>query len=994
MDGRPADQLPSLDQLRDPTRHALGRPGILLEPTSEDQGATRAQVVRRNLVEASVSQVSERRRIGGTVSFDGVLSDLWTVLTGPQSAAAVESLRSRFKVALIDEFQDTDPVQWKIFHKLFGERAGGTSMVVVGDPKQAIYGFRGGDIETYVEAIGQNASVERRSMSRNWRSDTAVLTALNTLFTGATFGDEAIRFVPVVAARDNQSRRLHMPTGSPAPALSVRLAVGGGLDRTKAGEVVVSSAAEAIEQDLVARVRELLDSGVLPKGRDGSQTRPVRPHDIAVLVNTNQQCADMKEALSRQGVPAVVAKGGNVLASPAADQMRWLLHAMARPSDPRRARTYALSWFGGLSAEELASSLSDADLAEIQEQLRDWAERLATNQVADVLARIWSSTGVVANVLATPDGDRNMTDLDHLAELLHGATPTGRSNVAGLLAVLDDLPDTDTDTELEGDIAARRIESEAQAVQVMTVWAAKGLEFPIVCVPMLWRWNGGNDPVIYLDHATNTKTLDLANGLTWPNTTAAKERKEQAAAAMAGERLRLLYVALTRAQHHTIVWWANGKASSKTALAKVLFARNGAAIDPGAYLSPTVPIPEDDDMVAALSPLVAAAEGTIAVQAIDGPSTAVGRWVDGNETVAPPHLEAARLTAVLDRSKRRWSFSAMTDSVDVGGLDHSDLSSGEGSAADEGPVDGKDHGPEDPDDGHRPDDLSPLTSLPAGVDFGNLVHGVLEKLDFSADEAELPREIGAAANRQLALHPVDLVPVDDQNASFDDGRRLLVEGLMATLRTPLGAVGRYHRLADIRPSDRLNELSFDLRLGEGGRVANVAEIGRVVAAHLDPSDLLAPWAGELAAGAIDVPLAGHLTGSIDLVLRVPADDGGHRYVVVDYKTNALTPRGKRPARDDYHPAQMAEAMTEHHYPLQALLYSVCLHRYLRWRLPDYQPHRHLGGVAYLFVRGMSGPDVPISDGRVHGVFDWAVPPALVIELSDLLDGQDSSEALS
>ena len=186
--------------------------------------------------------------------------------------------------------------------------------------------------------------------------------------------------------------------------------------------------------------------------------------------------------------------------------MRWLLHALARPADPRRVRMYALSWFGGRRAAEVAS-LSEADMDAMQEQLRQWSEMLGTHSVADTFARVWAESGVVPRVLGAADGDRNMTDLDHLVELLHGVSTRGRRGVAGLLSVLDTEPKPEDDTEVDGDVTARRIASEAESVQIMTVWAAKGLEFPVVCLPTLWRPPREHEPVVYVDPDVGTSDL-------------------------------------------------------------------------------------------------------------------------------------------------------------------------------------------------------------------------------------------------------------------------------------------------------------------------------------------------------------------------------------------------------------------------------------------------------------------------------------------------------
>jgi len=994
VDGEPTDVLPDLGALFEATKLADGRPDLALVPWPGQSGAALSDLLLRRLVERSVALVSRRRRQSGTLSFDDVLNQLRDALCGPGGESAVAALRSRFKVALIDEFQDTDPVQWEIFSTLFDGPDTGASLVLVGDPKQAIYAFRGADVHTYLRAVQDGPSTSRRSLLTNWRADDSVLTSLNVLFDGATFGSPDIPFVPVDEAEVNRGRYLQGKDGRPLPALSVRLATGEDIVRHKNNDqlVITTSATRSIYADLVTEVARLLDQGFLPDGA-GDGHRPVRPPDIAVLVGLHADAADIQAALAERGIPAVVTRGGSVLESPAADHLRWLLHALGRPADPRRVRMYALSWFAGRRAAEVAA-LSEADMEAMQEQLRQWSEMLGTHSVADTFARVWSESGLVPRVLGAADGDRNMTDLDHLVELLAGESTGGRSGVAALLSVLDTEPEREDDTEVDGDVSARRIASEAASVQIMTVWAAKGLEFPVVCLPMLWRPPRENEPVVYVDPDSGRRTFDLSGGAAWPDEEGARVRCRLAADESAGERLRLLYVAMTRAQHQTVVWWAQAGRSQESALAHVLFARRGAAIDPEAFATVRVPVPTDREALAHFDPLVAAARGTVAVAVVDDVPDRPERWTPPTGDRPEPELRVATLDRLPDRRRSRWSFSALVDHGSVGRFDPHDASMADRGAGDEqDPADPNDGaggpgftlapaGPDAPAaDGGGP--ASPLADLPAGTAFGTMVHAVLEEVDFRSDR--LPEELEEAVERQLRWRSVDLTPVIPAGASDQQGRALLVAGLRAAIETPLGGVCGGLRLADVGPGDRLTEVSFDLWLADRGAPPSVRGIGAVVLDHLGADDPLTGWATGLAEGAIEATVAGHLTGSIDLVLRVPGGPVGPRFVVADYKTNALHPRGLPVGPDDYGADRLVAAMEEHDYPLQALLYSVALHRYLRWRVPGYRPDLHLGGIAYLFLRGMAGPGGVA--GGPAGVFEWAVPPALVVALSDLLDGR-------
>jgi exodeoxyribonuclease V beta subunit len=981
-----------LKDLRSMAEQVVRRPDVRLIPTKHDQGVVQKDRLFSELVVWSIGEVSERRRRNGTVSFDDLLTQLRGALEGSGSTAVVEALRNRFKVALIDEFQDTDSVQWDIFSKLFGPDGADTTLVLVGDPKQSIYSFRGADIHTYLKAIVGDGGAARRSLGTNWRADGAVVRSLATLFERATFGDRDIPFVEVEAAPRHRQLRIRDTRGRPLPALSLRLAVGERIERTtKARQVQTDSAARAIHEDLAMAVRELLDGALIPIAGEHAEPRRVRPSDIAVLVGTGAQAEAVQAALLDHGVAAVMSGGDTVLRSPAADQMRYLLNAMDRPSDMWRVRTYALSWFVGWRAEQVASA-PGPELEALQAQLREWADLLATHSAADVLTRVWVDSGVVPRVLGAPDGDRNLTDLDHLAELLHGSVPGGLTSVGGMLAFLDTEPEIDVETEVDGGVTARRIESEDDAVQVMTIWLAKGQEFPIVCLPSLWRKSGGSHPVSYVDPDLGDRVVDLTRGQPWPDAASGNNRNELAAEEAMGEQLRLLYVALTRAQHQTVVWWANASGSERTALAHMLFSRADGVIEPDLYREKKAAIPSDHDVLASLAPLVARAGDTMEVRAIDSrPTGATDPWVDRSGDRAPKPLVFVPFEATPDRSRHRWSFSTIARHSSAETLDPHDGTLADGGADDE-QGDGlgeREHpigSPEDDGPTDRPADglPGPLAWLPAGTTFGTLVHAVLEYVDFGAPDLE--ESLAAGIDRQLARRAVDLTPSGSQPDPTAAGRTVLLEGLLAAISTPLGPLCAGRSLADLAPGDRLNEMSFELRLGEASRPAGTQDIGRLVLDHLPAEDPLRPWAGELADGIIDVSLSGHLTGSIDLIMRVRDGRGEDRFVVADYKTNQLTPWGRRPGPGDYHPRHLATAMARHDYPLQALLYSVALHRYLRWRLPGYEPETHLGGAAYLFLRGMTGP-LDGGDAGPHGVFPWPVPAALVTELSDLLDGR-------
>jgi exodeoxyribonuclease V beta subunit len=960
---------------------------VRLVPDGSDPTVPACFELVREIVEDAAGRLGSRRLAEGTIGFDDVLIQLRRALEGDSSEAVASALKKRYRVVLIDEFQDTDRVQWGTFSALFGRTVSDGTLVVVGDPKQAIFRFRGADVSVYLDAVHSDPELRRSTLSTNWRADGACLDALSTLFVGATFGHPRIGYVDVQPAPENRNRRMVDSTGSSLSGLQIRAALGPHLPSNDNGNPDMDAIGDMIVLDLVAHIRELLVGSRIPTSKQDPTLRSLRPSDIAVLITGWKDAHAVQTALVRQGVPAVVAGAGSVLNSEAASQMRFLLHAMERPGDLRRVRTFALSWFERWSIEKVATS-DDVALAGLQDRLTTWALRLGERSVAEVLTEVWERTGVVASVLGAPDGDRNATDLDHLAELLHSGSAQGRSGVAGLVHLLDQAPDALGDADADTDVTARRIESEAEAVRITTVWKAKGLEFPVVCLPSLWKKPVDRKALIYTDPATGNRTLDVTKNGQWPDKKALEERKAIAASEEYAERLRILYVALTRARHHTAVWWAKNRYSRSNALTRLLLARDsdGALVvdelDPPNRKADKFTVPAEDATVALLARLAQNSNGTIAAPVMPTRSVPLTSWIDPAIEINELPLLVAEFGVTPDRSVQRWSFTSMTTGLHQNAADPYDESEADSGADDEAAAHEESDRPEPADLADEAPADRPFDLLHAGTAFGTFVHGVLEMVDFCS--ASLVDDLDGAIRSQASRRGVDLGSLAPAGL---DGVELLVDGLQAAIGSPLGPLFGDLSLADLATGDRLDELGFDMRVGDGGRHPSVHDVGRLVVDHLLPGHPLVSWAKSLAEGAIAVELAGYLTGSIDLVARVGDAERGDRFVVADYKTNRLNRPGVTATTDAYGPGRLVDAMAEHHYPLQALLYAVALHRYLRWRAPHPGVDTRVSGAAYLFVRGMTGSGVHRTDGQPHGVFTWEFPPGLVVELSDLLAGR-------
>ncbi|MDN5933338.1 MAG: exodeoxyribonuclease V subunit beta, partial [Pseudonocardia sp.] len=702
-------------------------------------------------------------------------------------------------------------------------------------------------------------------------------------------------------------------------------------------------ARELVAGDCAADVAALLASPATISGQ------PVQPGHVAVLVRTNDQATVMRAALAAVGVPAVQSGTASVFGTPVAREWLTLLEALEQPR-AARVRAAALTCFVGATAEQLCAPDADLLLDRLGGTLREWAAVLHGYGVAALLEAV-TGTGLPRRLLSVVDGERRLTDLRHVAQSLHAAAVGQHLGPAALIDWLRRrITDAATDT---GSERSRRLESDAAAVQIITVHRSKGLEFPIVHVPYGWDRYAGEPAFPLLHDAGGQRVLDVGGntGSEWGEH-CARHRTEEA-----GEDLRLLYVALTRARCQVVTWWVPATTVAASPLHRLLFARGG-----GGEIPESARVPSDS---AALDALRGLGSSVLAVEPV-GPRPDPAFTAS---EAAPDGLEAARFDRTLDTAWRRTSYTALTATAGHGGPGVASEPEQPGTE-DEEPIDLD--GPADADAAVP----SPMAELPVGAAFGTLVHAVFEAADLTAPD--LLAELTGHAAEQLAHRPV---------AGLDAGT--LAAALLPAAQTPLGPLADGVALADITPADRLAELDLELPLGGGdhpqGPPVTLALLPPLLRRHLPAGDPLLGYPDLLDALA-EQPLRGYLTGSIDAVLRLPSG----RFAIVDYKTNWLGPigpGGPEPLTTaHYTPARLAEAMGAAHYPLQALLYGVALHRYLRWRLPGYTPAKHLGGVLYLFVRGMCGPATPAVDGVPCGVFGWAPPPALIVELSTLLDG--------
>ncbi|WP_205744780.1 UvrD-helicase domain-containing protein [Yimella sp. RIT 621] len=1067
---------------RKDARHALNNPGAELHPTD----ASGPLGVRMDLVRRVREEFEKRKRRAAVLSYDDLLEQLADALED-EGGPARRRMRDRWSVVLVDEFQDTDPVQWQVFSRAFA--CEGISLLLIGDPKQAIYAFRGGDIHTYLQAA--DTADRRTSLPTNYRSDEPLVRSLQTLMNGVALS-EGIVVHPVTA-----HHKTHRLSGSPDDT-PVRLRTWPLIDGER--QPSIGDVRRRVYPDVADDIERLLASGAELDGR------PVQPQDIAVLCHVGSDLAGIREELRRRGIASVLVSGTSVLRTPAAEAWLELLMALEQPHRRDRVGLAALTPFIGWTAEQLDSA-DETEIETVAAQIRSLITAFHRGGVAAVLD-VARSQGLAERVLGQVGGERDLTDIEHCAQVLHEQVLQGMTGLPSLIAWM--MKQSADDAVTPADSRTMRLDSDALAVTLSTIHSSKGLQYPIVYAPFLFNnWLSDKEHAVVV-HRDGHRILSYDRA----DLNGSERRADDL-----GEHMRLAYVAMTRAQSQLVLWWAPtynskdaglhrllfGQAPTPEALDQLLRSRthgnaaeshagrvggspdNAAAphagrvggspdnaAEPHAGRVGASPQGErrdrdhgddhedsPDDLTGSRSRSVDNPASLLDQRAvitlldpIDKHSIATNQrflqtWADhgafsleviGSGTTQPaPPVEPSteRLTArwfddsIIDRDWRRASYSSLAAAGEAAAEAAGELSEPEdgavgrideevivvpggfgagdflrqspgstsgnagdflrqspgstsGNAGDHTTPLGDEPKPGDgnagdhttplidvPKPGNANTEPSPMADLPVGATFGSLVHAVLEHADLQA--RDLRANLFDNVREQLVLWPVDLDP------------GALVDAMEAVCTTPMGPEPDAPRLVDIAKTDRFSEMDFEMPLAGGDRPHArpvLREMAEVLRTHLSDDDPLIDFADALAGDAYgNQTLLGYLTGSVDLTFR---HDG--RFYIVDYKTNWLGEPGEPLTLADYEPARLNAAMGHSSYPLQAILYSIVLHRYLRWRLPAYDPGEHFGGVMYLYVRGMAGPATPVVDGGRCGVFTWHPPAAILDDLSKVLDG--------
>ncbi len=868
------------------------------------------------------TRLEVRKASRNILFFDDLLVKLERALSEPGGVHLAEVVRERFQAALIDEFQDTDSIQYSIFQHIFGD--GSSPLFLIGDPKQAIYGFRGADVFSYMEAARQTA--RRYTLSENWRSEPNLISGVNAVFTQdhPAFVYEEIGFKPASPAKAKKHELLQVDGRRPPPLRvwlleASQVSDGRPIPRGKARPLIIDAVA--------AEISRLVSLGRQERALIGD--RPLREGDIAVLVRTNQEGGEVRKSLSSLGIHGVLTSTEDLFRTREALEMERLLTAIANPAHESLIRAALATDLLGVSGEEIARLMEDEIGWERRLlALAGYHETWSKFGFFRMFRQLLSENEILPRLMTLENGERRCTNVLHLSEVLHRVATENGFNMSALLKWLSSQRDESTPRLEEHQL---RLESDENAVRIVTIHKSKGLEYPVVFCPFLWQDSKPRSgPFVFHDEGDAMRlTLDL--GSPQEDEHRASAGKEQLA-----ENLRLLYVALTRARNRCTLIWGPFNGAGTSAPAYLLHPSVARDWD-GALSSLEDRFKGlDDDAVRA--DLEALRER--AAQAMELEEMPIGRGeVQPSAADQAVELSSRLFTSSIDRV---WGFSSFSSLIfkqpHRAELADRDESASETASAQDVSAQAR-----------EPEQSPDIFSFPKGTASGILLHKIFEELDFTSSDPRITRDVVLKGLGVQGFDP----------AWADVLCRMIGNVLSIELPSEFGVF----RLSQIPAAQRLIELEFTFPL-QRLRGSGLTEL---FSRHVGPGAAsgAATHRDRFRFDTVD----GFMKGFIDLVF-----EANGRFYILDWKSNFLGPR-----IEDYGQEPLRKAVRESLYDLQYTLYTVALHQYLKTRLPGYRYELHFGEVFYLFLRGIDpahGPNYGVYRDRPSGESIEALSEAL------------------
>lgn len=886
---------------------------ISIKSSLEELFEKKKIAILNSLFEYVKKELKNKKQKINIRTYNDLLILVYEALKSPRGHILKNALRERYHSALIDEFQDTEPIQYEIFKEIFASNGG--NLFLIGDPKQSIYGFRGADVFTYINATKKIDN--KYTLNTNWRSRPGLISAINAIFSKhqKPFVFPEISLSPSRPADSSQNNDILIEGKKPSP-LCIWF-----INASKNHNKFINkgSATEIIFHAIASEIVRILKLSRMEKATING--RPISASDFAIIVTSNRQIKALKEIFEQYQIPCVLSSTISVFETHEAKELLRILKAVVNPKNKQLIRSALITDMIGFKAEDIEELNSNPDMWDI------WATTFKELNI------LWSNIGfmrmlsslikkenILINLARFKDGERRLTNIKHLIELIIEIEANKHLSMTETIKWLSEKINNPNPALEEHQL---RLETDEDAVNILTVHKSKGLEYPIVFAPVGWEHKRpkNKDEFILFHNTKDEMKLSLDFTLDKKSEPYLMSEKEKLS-----ENLRLLYVAMTRAKHMCYIVWGKIREAEKSALAHLLHSRDENGVVPSYFKDLT-----DDEILNDLIQLKNRCPEGIDIKEIPDKEEEISL----KDEKYPVSLSLRSFKGKVDGSWCVSSYSSLIyripEGEDVGDYDQIDIAY--------------------PKSSYPEEYEKKFQSFPMGPRAGVCIHQIMENLDFQeADEDKIRLLI----KEKLSEHGFEIL--------WEDALLNMINNLIST------------NLLKNKPELKLSSISKKMRLNELEFYFPIKLLSPDILKELFKENFRLNVPGEFPEqiGRLTFsPFRGFMKGFIDLVFLFE-----NQFFIIDWKTNYLGPEPS-----DYSQEIIREEMLRHYYFLQAIIYTLAANQYLRQRLPDYNYQQNFGGTLYLFVRGIS-PDL----GPDYGIYCLKPDGRAIEEVSKILIG--------